>query len=136
MGSWTFGAATPIAKNLILCSWAYAEAALDTNTLCKGKTCPIFKLDGDWKLDIGVAKGVNSTPDWLKINYEDYVRIMLCMTSNELKAKRLLDLISLNAPCCIDMSEMFCGLKVKVKFSYKGFLGIERHFELEACDAY
>lgn len=135
-GSWTFGVATPIAKNLILCSWAYAESAYDTNALCKGTSCPVYKLDGDWKLDIGVAPGFNKTCDWLKIDYEDYMRIMLCMTSNELKARRLLDVISLNAPCCINMEEVFCGVNIKAQFSYKGILGIERHFELQANDAY
>jgi hypothetical protein len=135
-GSLSFGAATPIAKNLILCSWAFAESAYDSDILVRGKSCPLFKLDGDWNLDIGIDAGFNKTPDWLKLDYEDYIRVLMCTIPKEIKAKRLLDVISLNCPYVTDMSQVFCGINVRAVFLYKGILGIERTFEIEVSDAY
>ncbi|HPJ75374.1 MAG TPA: DUF5702 domain-containing protein [Clostridia bacterium] len=135
-GSLSFGAATPIAKNLILCSWAFAEAAYDTNTLKRGEKCPLFKLDGDWNIDIGIDSGFNKTPDWLKMDYEDYIRVLMCTTSNDQKTKKLLDLISINCPYVIDMSQVYCGINVKAVLSYEGIFGIKRIYKFEVSDAY
>ncbi len=135
-GSWTFGAAAPIAKNLILCSWAIAESAYDTEALCRGAKCPVIKMDGDWNLDIGLEKGLSKTPDWLKIDYDDYLRLLLCTKSNNVKVLRLLDLIALNSPDNMDMSSVCCGIKVGVTLKFKGLLGTERSFYVEAEDSY
>ncbi len=135
-GSWTFGAAAPIAKNLILCSWAIAESAYDTEILCRGGKCPVVKMDGDWHLDIGLQKGVSETPDWLKIDYEDYLRLLLCTKNNEVKAFRVLDLISLNAPNNMDISSVYSGIRICANLRFKSFLGMERSFYVEVEDSY
>lgn len=135
-GSWSFGVATPIAKNLVLCSWALSESAYDTDILLKGGNCPIIKMSGDWQLKIDIGKGVSKTPEWLKIDYEDYLRILLCTKNNKDKVLRILDLISLNSPNSIDMSAVSCGIKICANLKYKGFLGVERNFYVEAEDSY
>jgi len=135
-GSWTFGAAAPIAKNLILCSWAMAESAYDTDILCRGGKCPVIKMDGDWNLDIGLEKGITKTPDWLKIGYDDYLRLLLCTRSNNAKVLRLLDLIALNSPNNMDMSSVCCGIKVNADLKFRGILGMVRNFYVEAEDSY
>jgi hypothetical protein len=93
-------------------------------------------MDGDWNLDIGLEKGLSKTPDWLKIDYDDYLRLLLCTKSNNVKVLRLLDLIALNSPDNMDMSSVCCGIKVGVTLKFKGLLGTERSFYVEAEDSY
>jgi hypothetical protein len=135
-GSWTFGAGTPIVENLILCSWALGESAYDVNQLFKGKSCPLYKLDGDWQLDIGIQKGIGKTPDYLKLDYEDHLRVLLAMTPNETKMLRMLDLIALNAPGDIDMSNMYCGVKIKITVSVRSMFGLKRYLSMEVTDGF
>ncbi len=136
VGSWTFGLAQPIAQNLLLCSWAYGEASYDTNCLLKGEKTPLYKLEGDWKTDIGIGiKGAN-TPSWLQLDYSDYLRVFLCTLPTHLKVYRLLDIISLNAPYYMEAENLYCGIRVRAEFTYRGILGIKRNIVLEVEDGY
>ncbi|MFA7672361.1 MAG: DUF5702 domain-containing protein [Clostridia bacterium] len=135
-GSWTFGAGTPIVENLILCSWALGESAYDVNQLFKGKSCPLYKLDGDWQLDIGIEQGTGKTPDYLKLDYEDHLRILLAITPNETKILRMLDLIALNAPGDLDMSDMYCGVYIRITVSVRSMFGLKRYISIEVTDGF
>jgi hypothetical protein len=135
-GSWTFGAGTPIVENLILCSWALGESAYDVNRLFKGESCPLYKLDGDWQLDIGLEQGTGKTPDYLKLDYEDHLRILLAITPNETKMLRMLDLIALNAPGDLDMSDMYCGVNIQITVSVRSMFGLKRYLSVEVADGF
>ncbi|MBQ0014841.1 MAG: hypothetical protein KBS82_05920 [Oscillospiraceae bacterium] len=46
------GIGIPVAQNAILVSWAMAESVLDTASLCKGETVPIYKTASTWALSL------------------------------------------------------------------------------------
>ena len=46
------GIGIPVAQNAILVSWAMAESVLDTASLCKGETVPIYKTASTWTLSL------------------------------------------------------------------------------------
>lgn len=51
MAGWS-GIGIPVAQNAILVSWAMAESVLDTASLCKGETVPIYKTASTWTLSL------------------------------------------------------------------------------------
>lgn len=64
IAGWT-GIGIPVAQNAILIAWATAESILDTASLCKGKSVPIYKTASTWTLGLQslpgtLAKGVAS----------------------------------------------------------------------------
>jgi len=126
-GWWTFGAGIPVISNLISCAWAIAEAGIDVRELVNGEALPIYKLKGDWKLDIGLNQVTNKTPDILKIDYEDYMRILLLSKPKEDRLKYILDLIHINGPGNFNISNTYCGIDIKVVISQRSLLG-KRHF--------
>jgi len=96
-GWWTGGAGIPVLTNLIMCGWGMGEAALDLRELLAGKSVPVYKLRGDWKLDIGVGKGSGPKADpRLYFSYPDYLRLLLLCMDEDKKLDRMEDLIQLN----------------------------------------
>ncbi len=96
-GIWTGGAGIPVISNLIMCGWGVGEAVIDVNDLMEGKSVPIFKMKGDWRLDIGVAsKDGPKTDERLCFNYHDYLRVFLLTVGEDRKLSRIEDLIQLN----------------------------------------
>ena len=130
-GWWTFGAGIPVISNLVLCAWAVAEAGLDVRALANGNDLAIYKLKGDWVLDIGLNKVVNKTPDVLKINYEDYLRLFLLSQNKKEKLLRILDLIYINSPGRFDLYNSFCKIKIEVTISQKSLIKKEHVYEIE-----
>lgn len=62
IAGWT-GIGIPVAQNAILIAWATAESILDTASLCKGESVPIYKTASTWTLGLQsipgtLAKGV------------------------------------------------------------------------------
>ena len=55
-GWWTGGAGIPVISNLIMCAWGIGESVIDLKDLTAGKSVPVYKSPGDWKLDIGLPK--------------------------------------------------------------------------------
>lgn len=96
-GWWTGGAGIPIISNLIICGWGIGEAVIDLKDLMDGKSVPIYKLKGDWKLDIGIGSASGPKTDKrLHFNYHDYLRLLLLTKSENKKLDRIEDLIQLN----------------------------------------
>ncbi|MCX7658649.1 MAG: DUF5702 domain-containing protein, partial [Oscillospiraceae bacterium] len=95
-GWWTGGAGIPIVSNLILCGWGMAEAVLDLKDLLAGESVPFYKSKDDWKLDIGLSKGIGKTGSGLSFSYHDYLRLFLIMENRDKKLDRVEDLIELN----------------------------------------
>ena len=135
-GWWTFGAGIPVMANLILCAWAVAEAGLDVKALSNGEYVPIYKLTGDWKLDIGFNKIGSQTPEILQINYEDYLRILLYDKNKEDKLLRVLDIISLNSPPTFDLGQAYTTISIEVTVSQKSLLGKRHVYIIKTTQSY
>ena len=96
-GWWTGGAGIPIISNLIMCGWGMGEAVIDMKDLMEGKSVPIYKMKGDWKLDVGLPAALEPKTDKrLYFNYHDYLRLFLLTMNENKKLDRLEDLIQLN----------------------------------------
>ena len=96
-GIWTGGAGIPVISNLIMCGWGVGESVIDVNDLMEGRSVPIYKMKGDWRLDVGVAsKDGPKTDKRLYFNYHDYLRLFLLTVSEDKKLNRIEDLIQLN----------------------------------------
>ena len=64
IAGWT-GVGIPVAQNAVLIAWATAESILDTASLCKGETVPIYKTASTWTLSLAnlpatLAKGATN----------------------------------------------------------------------------
>ena len=96
-GWWTGGAGIPIISNLIMCAWGMGEAIIDLKDLNAGKSVPIYKSPGDWKLDIGLPKADGPKTDAkLYFSYHDYLRLFLLTMDEDEKLGRVEDLIEIN----------------------------------------
>jgi len=96
-GWWTGGAGIPVITNLIICGWSMGESLLDMKELMEGGSVPIYKMQGDWKLDIGLpAETGAKTNRSLYFNYHDYLRLFLLLMDEDKKISRIEDLIQLN----------------------------------------
>lgn len=96
-GIWTGGAGIPVISNLIMCGWGVGESVIDLKDLTEGRSVPIYKMKGDWRLDIGVSsKDGPKTDERLYFNYHDYLRLFLLTVGEEKKLSRIEDLIQLN----------------------------------------
>lgn len=96
-GWWTGGAGIPVITNLVMCGWGMGEAVVDVRDLLEGKSVPIYKLQGDWKLDVGLGKNSGPKADSrLYFSYHDYLRLFLLGMKEENKLNRMEDLIQLN----------------------------------------
>jgi hypothetical protein len=122
-GWWTGGAGIPVISNLIMCGWGMGEALIDVSELTGGKSVPIYKLKGDWKLDIGITPrtGLN-TDKRLYFNYHDYLRLFLLTVGESKKLGRIEDLIQLNmgkSKTGFKMSGCYTYLRVEAEVSMK-----------------
>lgn len=130
-GWWTGGAGIPIMSNLIKCAWAVAESGIDVSKLCSGKEVAIVKRGGDWITDIGVKKAGPKTPDILKMDYEDHLRMILLTVVQRDKELRMLDIIDLNSRDDFQVENAFTEITIRAKVSCMSLIG-ERH-EIEVC---
>ena len=122
-GWWTGGAGIPVISNLIMCGWGMGEALIDLKALMEGKSVPIYKMQGDWKLDIGLPVAAGSKTDKrLYFNYHDYLRLFLLTMDENKKLDRLEDLIQLNlgkSKSGFRMSESNTFVRVEAEVSMK-----------------
>ncbi len=96
-GWWTGGAGIPVISNLVMAGWAMGESLIDVSDLMDGRSVPIYKMKGDWRLDIGIASQAGPKTDHrLYFNYHDYLRLFLLAVSEDTKLSRIEDLIQLN----------------------------------------
>ena len=97
----------PVLHSSIMLRWALAESVQDVEILLRGNKVPIIKTNKQWVLSNieGMDSSELSEVNFERIdepeamNYEDYLRILLMLKGtcdNELKIKRIADLIQLN----------------------------------------
>lgn len=122
-GWWTGGAGIPIISNLIMCGWGMGESLIDLVDLMEGKSIPIYKMKGDWRLDIGMAAETGPKTDQrLYFNYYDYLRLFLMTTNEEKKLDRIGDLIQLNigkSKAGFKMTENYTWVRIEAEVSMK-----------------
>lgn len=130
-GWWTGGAGIPILSNLIMCGWGMGEAIIDITDLMQGESVPIYKMKGDWKLDIGIpAQTGPNTDKRLYFNYHDYLRLFLLTVDENKKLDRIEDLIQLNlekSRGSFRMTDSSTYVRVEAEISMK-YLFITRPF--------
>ncbi len=130
-GWWTGGAGIPIISNLVLCGWGMGEAIIDMKDLMEGKSVPIYKMKGDWRLDIGLEAEVGPKTDKrLYFDYHDYLRLLLLTINEDKKLDRAEDLIQLNigkSKKDFKMSESYTYVRIEAEVSMK-YLFITRPF--------
>lgn len=130
-GWWTGGAGIPLISNLIMCAWGMAEAISDLNELMDGKSLPLYKSAGDWKLDIGIGNSkAAKTDEKFMFSYHDYLRLLLLFVSPAKKLDRIEDLIQVNIGKMREgfrMSDSCTCLRVEAELSIK-YLFLTRVF--------
>lgn len=130
-GWWTGGAGIPIISNLVLCGWGMGEAIIDVKDLMEGKSVPIYKMKGDWRLDIGLAAEAGPKTDrHLYFDYHDYLRLFLLTIREDTKLDRVEDLIQLNIGKSINgfrMSQSHTYVRIEAEVSMK-YLFITKPF--------
>lgn len=130
-GWWTGGAGIPIITNLVLCGWGMGEALIDVKDLMEGKSVPIYKMKGDWRLDIGLAAEAGPKTDrHLYFDYHDYLRLFLLTLRENTKLDRVEDLIQLNigkSKSGFRMSQSHTYVRIEAEVSMK-YLFITRPF--------
>ncbi|MDX1359621.1 MAG: DUF5702 domain-containing protein, partial [Clostridia bacterium] len=135
-GWWTFGAGIPVMSNLVKISWAICEAGLDTGNLCRGETLPIMKASGDWQTDIGIPGTGIKSPDFLRMDYGDYLRLFLVAVPTETKVLRLLDMIDLNSPADFDIFGTYAEVSVSATVSFRSLSGGRHAVEVTVTESY
>ncbi len=122
-GWWTGGAGIPVVSNLVMCGWGMGEALLDLQELMEGKSVPIYKMKGDWRLDIGISSvSTPKTDKRLYFNYQDYLRLFLLTMDQNKKLNRVEDLIQLNigkSKSGFKMSESSTYVRIEAEVSMK-----------------
>ncbi len=85
-------------KQILLLSWAFAESVVDLRMLLSGKRVIFWKSADAWKVSLEEALhlenlGFDEGEDPQGLLYQDYLGILLVITSREKKALRSLDII-------------------------------------------
>jgi len=135
-GWWTMGSGIPVMSNLIKISWAIAEAGADTGRLWNGESVPIIKNKGDWITDIGLGGTGSITPEFLKMDYGDYLRLYLSAVPIDKKILRILDIISLNSPADFNIYEAYTEITVTAVVSFRSLTGGRHEVEISVTESY
>lgn len=118
---WT-GIGVPLLHSFIMLSWSMAESILDLKDIDSGKAVPLYKSTKTWKLNSlnavkdSIKKAVNGenanqsltnnentnmsndseNSSLNQMSYKDYLFLYLFLTPNDVKLKRIMDVIQLN----------------------------------------
>lgn len=90
----------PVLEQTLLLGWAYGESIIDIRSLLSGNRVELVKTDANWQLDLeglmtlGQAQDLNVGQDVeAGLNYENYLKILLCLESQDSLVVRGLDMI-------------------------------------------
>ncbi len=94
---------TEVVKHALLFAWAYGESIVDLRALLKGKRVAAIKTTESWQLQLENLVKLGTEEDHVQemdvangVNYQGYVRGLLCMANKERLSMRCLDLIESN----------------------------------------
>lgn len=92
----------PVVEQALLISWSYGESILEVRGLLSGGNVPVIKTEADWSLDIsglfalGKEDDIQVSEGGTGLSYEDYLRILLYLESEDQVIERSLDMIEEN----------------------------------------
>lgn len=136
-------AITEAAAQVILLTWAYAEAVVDLRSLLKGNKVPLVKSKESWQIKLsslmtlGTADDHNDGADIEGgLPYKEYLRMLLFLKKKEDTARRTLDLIEQNlrtkyglgffrADYCISLVEFLstCSFRRGITYAFPTYFG-------------
>lgn len=104
----TIPEAEPVFRAAILLGWAYVESLYDVKHLLAGEKVPLIKSEADWYTDMGcVLEGMEELDtgseaadlqesDSVGLAYEDYLRVLLTLSSLETQTFRMMDIVEMD----------------------------------------
>ncbi len=128
-------------KNMILLSWAFAEAVVDVRVLINGGRVPLIKNSGDW--NIKTVLGIkffylnSGKLPGKGLNYNDYMTIFLAAVNQKKKSMRAMDVIEMNlrtTPGNSDFRMDGCIEYLEARLKFKDRAG--RKFEIRRDYSY
>lgn len=122
-----------LTKTIILLVWAYEEALVDTSGLLENRYVPFLKNKNNFKVEYNelflmnkqliqekVNKLNNKKLEPGEMNYDEYIRIFLYLTDQNIKCRRAMDLIQENIRYRYEdnflIKNCIYGFKVKTDF--------------------
>lgn len=90
--------AAPAIETIIVAGWAFCESLIDVRGLLDGDRIPLIKKAGEWQLALSDVPGFSSNMDRFRrrasdgMNYDDYLRIFLYLTSADSRVSRAMDM--------------------------------------------
>jgi len=100
----------PLVQQGLLAAWAYAESVSDVRILLEGGKVSLVKTAEQWHTDLGslsttvyATEGDQQTKG---LSYENYLQMLMWLTSDEKLAVRAMDMIEKNID--VQMDQMVC----------------------------
>lgn len=136
-------AITEAAAQVILLTWAYAEAVVDLRSLLKGNKVPLVKTKESWQIKLSSLMTLGTEDDHNDgadieggLPYKEYLRMLLFLGKKEETARRTLDLIEQNlrtkygleffrADYCISRVEFLskCSFRRGITYTFPTYFG-------------
>lgn len=135
----------PLVRYSILFAWAYAESVQDVKILLEKGKVPLVKSSSTWRMSLEnitkykdcLVEGKNSEG----LSYEDYLRVLLCLTDEAAVSMRLMDVMEMDIrktagnenfrlDGCIDSFEMLAYTKSGYGYEFS----IQRKYGYEVTD--
>jgi hypothetical protein len=126
-----------IATQALIAAWAFGESVADVRSLLKGGKVVLVKDSETWKLSIesllklGTDEDEGTDDDESGNSYQDYLRMLLFLKSEEDTAKRAIDVIEQNLKLEEELSFFkvdYCMSQIKLDTTCKLLRGIEYNF--------
>lgn len=105
-----------------------SRVGFDVKTLCDGRSVAVIKRKADWVTDIGISSTGIKSPQFMHMDYEDYMRLYLMMCDTGVIMTRFADIIQLNSLHGFDIADTYNGICIKADISFRSLTG-RRHEE-------
>ncbi|MCD8230690.1 MAG: DUF5702 domain-containing protein [Clostridiales bacterium] len=109
----------PLVQQGLLAAWAYAESISDVRILLEGGKVSLVKTADQWHTELGSLTSsvyaVEGSEQTKGLSYENYLEILMWMTSDEKLSERAMDMIEKNHE--IVMDQMIC--RVECEYTYE-----------------
>ncbi|MCD8366249.1 MAG: DUF5702 domain-containing protein [Clostridiales bacterium] len=111
----------PLVQQGILAAWAYAESISDVRILLEGGKVSLVKTADQWHTEIGslssTVYATEGSQQTKGLSYENYLQILMWMTSDEKLAERAMDMIEKNTG--VQMDQMVC--RAECEYEYEAY---------------
>lgn len=130
---------------VILLAWAYGESVIDLRALLKGNKVPLVKSKESWQLQLSSLLTLGTEEDHCDgrdteggLKYEEYLRMLLFLESQEHSGERTLDLVEQNiqtekgqtyfrADQCVSRVEIasICSFRRGITYRFSTYFGYQ-----------